>query len=96
MKSTVLLLQFILGAGALILAAIFALTSFTDLGGGPQRSQNTQQVRICSVPLEKYISRKQVMQQQSIARVILEAQHFDHAVWLNQDRCIWNRVLFVK
>ncbi|BDA40354.1 hypothetical protein COCOBI_01-0070 [Coccomyxa sp. Obi] len=37
--------QFILGAGALILAAIFALTSFTDLGGGPQRSQSTQQER---------------------------------------------------
>ncbi|CAL8467355.1 g6892 [Coccomyxa elongata] len=37
--------QFILGAGALILAAIFALTSFTDLGGGPPRSQSTQQER---------------------------------------------------
>lgn len=44
-------LQFILGAGALILAAIFALTSFTDLGGGPQRSQSTQQVRICAAML---------------------------------------------
>jgi hypothetical protein len=37
-------LQFILGAGALILAAIFVVTSFTDLGGGPQRSQSSQQV----------------------------------------------------
>lgn len=37
-------LQFILGAGAFILAAIFVVTSFTDLGGGPQRSQSSQQV----------------------------------------------------
>ncbi|KAK9916849.1 hypothetical protein WJX75_007827 [Coccomyxa subellipsoidea] len=37
--------QFILGAGALILAAIFVVTSFTDLGGGPQRSQSSQQER---------------------------------------------------
>ncbi|EIE22110.1 hypothetical protein COCSUDRAFT_42503 [Coccomyxa subellipsoidea C-169] len=37
--------QFVLGAGALILAAVFAVTSFSDLGGGPQQSQSSQQER---------------------------------------------------
>ncbi len=38
-------LQFVLGGGALVLAAIFVLTSFADLGGPSQpRPAITQQV----------------------------------------------------
>lgn len=43
-QNCVSLLQFALGAGALILAAIFVLTSFTDFSGSPQRSLPSQQV----------------------------------------------------